>query len=825
MNVHRTVGLVSGVALVAGLLTIPTASPVFAATLTVDATGSGADANPGNGVCATAGGQCTLQAAVEEANATNSSDIINVPAGTYTVTGRLVVTGDTTIRGAGADTTVITGADSAPLFRISTQEYLICDSVNDRIRSYDVNGVLNGTWVAAGTGGLDTPISAHIGRDDDVFVSGFSSGVHRFDGATGADEGLFVAPGSGGLLGPTDAVFGPSNSGTVFSDNLHVTKYQPDGAILRYNGGTGASMGTFVATGSGSLGTPNSIVFRGGSLYTTSVTANAVKKYNGTTGAFQATFVSSFSGGLSTPRDLIFAPDGSLLVASWDTDSVLRYNGTTGAFLGTLVSAGSGGLDRPTDLAIGHDGSLLVISQGTKQVLRYNVTTGAFRGVLVTGGTASLQQPSCILPRQGVGSGPTVSISKVTLSHGATEVADAGAALLTDRGSTTSVSDTIIRDHSSSTFGGAISNWGRLTLTRTEVRDNSLPEGGGGQTSQGGGIFNTGQLTLNRSAVTGNEATRGGGISNTNFGSVDIRNSTISGNTALGGGGGLRNVANGTMRISLSTIADNEANVPGKASGEANRFGGGIQTLNPAAISIGGSVVANNTDNRSSFDSDFAPDCYAPTVGTFTSHRYNVLGVKNSNCALRDVISGSDTSHDQKGTGGSPLDPHLGVLTNNGGPTRTHALNTGSPAIDYKSAGSGTTFFDCLASDQRSYSRPADGDGNGSSICDSGACERNGSPPLAIFLPPWVIDLLTPILCPPNGGFCIPLTDLTKRQLTLASVLSPEQLQLLAAVPPDQLNDLVNLSPQDLRQRFQLTRDQYRLLLRALRELQPPSQT
>lgn len=818
MRRSRFPAVLAAPALVGLALTVP-AAPATAATMTVDDPGTAADASPGDGVCATAGGTCTLRAAVEEANATTGPDTIDLPAGSYSVGSRLLIEGDTTIRGDSAATTTITGNDASALFRVRTREYLICDSVQDRIRSYDHNGVLNGTWVPSGAGGLDTPVAAHVGRDDDVFVAGFSSGVHRFDGVTGAHEGVFVPLGSGGLAGPSDAVFGPSDGGTSFSDNLYVTKYQPDGAILRYSGATGASLGTFVS--GSSLGTPNSIAFRGGSLYATSVTSNSVLRYQATTGAAQGTFVSSFSGGLSTPRDLLWAPDGSLLVSSWDTDEVLRYSGTTGAFLGELVPSGSGGLDRPTDLAIGHDGQLLVISQGTRQVLEYDIETGEHLGDLVTGGTSSLQLPSCIVPRADVGSGPTVSISRVTLADGDAEAAgDAGAAMITDRGSITTITDGVIRDHSSSSFGGAISNWGRLTLTRVEVRDNALPTlGGGGQTSQGGGIFNVGQLFVNNSTIANNTAIRGGGISNTNQGLVEIRNSTVSGNTAMGGGGGLRNVADGVMRISLTTITDNEANVPGTASGESSRFGGGLQNVSPATVSMGATILAGNTDNRTRFDADFAPDCSAPTAGTISSHRYNVIGVVNSACALRDAVSGSATTVDRKGSDTTPLDPELSPLGSNGGVTRTHPLAADSPAIDYKSAGTGTAFFNCLGIDQRSYSRPADGDGNGSAICDAGAYERNGSRPLFITLPPPIIERLTAILCPPGGPFCFPLQRLTRVQLTLVSTLTPQQLDLLTQVPPRQLLRLPTRPAKALQLRFQLSRDQVPLLAKVLNEL------
>src|SRR5512138_1392513 len=95
--------------------------PVLAASFTVNSTGDTVDASPGNGVCADASNNCTLRAAIMEANALAGADIITLPAGTYqltlanagganednSATGDLDINQSLTINGAGSGTTII----------------------------------------------------------------------------------------------------------------------------------------------------------------------------------------------------------------------------------------------------------------------------------------------------------------------------------------------------------------------------------------------------------------------------------------------------------------------------------------------------------------------------------------------------------------------------------------------------------------------------------------------------------------------------------------------------------------------------------------------
>ena len=193
----------------------------------------------------------------------------------------------------------------------------------------------------------------------------------------------------------------------------------------------------------------------------------------------------------------------------------------------------------------------------------------------------------------------------------------------------------------------------------------------------GGGIDRViqvlGLTTLELSSVTitnGDTTSSGGGIFNR--GTLTLTNSTVSGNTADGAGGGISN--SGEATLTNSTV-----------SGNAAAFdSGGILHLD-GPLTLKNSIIAGNS----------APDCDGLAV---TSLGNNIDG--DSTCNL----AGPD---DQPG-----VDPLLGPLADNGGPTQTQALLAGSPAIN---AGDDTA---ALAIDQRGFPRVG--------VSDIGAFEFQG---------------------------------------------------------------------------------------------------
>jgi hypothetical protein len=226
---------------------------------------------------------------------------------------------------------------------------------------------------------------------DVLLVSSFSTGeVVALDAATGVKAAApFVPAGSGGLIAPTSLIFGPDG-------NLYVASSARAGAVMRYDGTTGAFLGVLVAAGSGGLAFPEALLFGpDGNLYIANNDpsgGHSVKRYNGVTGAFIDTF--AVGGGITTPLGMAFGPDGNLYVVSATTNSVLRYNGKTGTFIDAFVTAGSGGLNSPWGLVFATDGRLYVSSTGNDSVLRYDGKTGAFIDVFVTTGAGGLSMPT-----------------------------------------------------------------------------------------------------------------------------------------------------------------------------------------------------------------------------------------------------------------------------------------------------------------------------------------------------------------------------------------------------------------------------------------------
>jgi hypothetical protein len=259
---------------------------------------------------------------------------------------------------------------------------------------------------------------------------------------------------------------------------------------------------------------------------------------------------------------------------------------------------------------------------------------------------------------------------KLTISgNTATEVFDIPGGSFSSSGATVTITGLTIADGKALLSGGGISNAGTLTLDCVTLSGNHAGSGFG---SGGGGISNAGTLTITNSTLSGNHADDsdfgGGGIDN--GGTLTVCNSTLFGNTADNsvGGGGIYNFAGAVLTITSSTIAGNTAD--GNTIG-----GGGIENLGGGTLVVRNTILAGNS-------APSGPDL----AGDLGSQGHNLVG----NTAGGSGFAASDLLN---------VNPQLGPLQYNGGPTQTMALLPGSPAIN---AGDNTG---AAAYDQRGFTR------------------------------------------------------------------------------------------------------------------------
>ncbi|MEG4214283.1 Calx-beta domain-containing protein [Microcoleus sp. Pol14C6] len=373
-------------------------------------------------------------------------------------------------------------------------------------------------------------------------------------------------------------------------------------------------------------------------------------------------------------------------------------------------------------------------------------------GIYNDGGTVNLSNgltiTNCLASSLGAGiynNGGTVNATNSTFSGNGfgryyifpNEPIPSGGGIHNE-GGTVNVTNSIFSDNYgysgfATTRGGAISNnSGTVNVTNGTFSGNSAQEGGGisnngpgtfkvanstfsdnfgirytlamSPSVDGGAIFNQGgTVEVTNSTVSGNKAGggRGGGIHNREGGTVKVTNSTLSGNTATGPrsgfgygafGGGIYN-DNGTVEVTNSTLSGNQVTKP-SSSGAGIYNQAGTVTLtnstlsgniaNPSTTEFdiivppgsgggiwnGGTVNVKNTIVAQNIAAT-GPDVF----GSFASGGYNLIGDGTGSTGFTGV-------GDRVGTAAAPIDPLLNPLADNGGSTQTVALQPGSPAIN-----------------------------------------------------------------------------------------------------------------------------------------------
>ncbi len=400
------------------------------------------------------------------------------------------------------------------------------------------------------------------------------------------------------------------------------------------------------------------------------------------------------SGELNITEDLeIDGPGaGVLTISGNDASTVFGINkGLTASITGLTIADGSAS----TGGGIFSDGTLTVTNctisgdRGSRGGGIYNDRNLTLTNCTISGNSADDRGGGIYNYHYA-----KVTVTNCTISGNSAKNGGGG---IYNYGNLTATNCTISGNSASGGGGIYNSNIAKLTATNCTISDNSAGDHGGGMSnffaelnvsnctisgnsaSGGGGIYNKydqgdyhGGLTITDSIVSGNSASGGGGgIYNTNYANLTVSGCTISGNSAKGGtgGGGISN-SDGTLTVSDSTLAGNSA-----------LAGGGIATFG-GMVTLANTIVAQNTA-ASGADVD----------GAITSEGYNLIG----NSSGGSGFVAADLTN---------VDPLLGPLQNNGGPTETMALLPGSPA---RGAGSVARIPSGITTDQRGLPRTVNG--------------------------------------------------------------------------------------------------------------------
>lgn len=349
----------------------------------------------------------------------------------------------------------------------------------------------------------------------------------------------------------------------------------------------------------------------------------------------------------------------------------------------------------------------------------------------------------------------TISYGTIT---GNRATSNKGGGIYNAPGGVLNIDHSFITRNTSGFFGGGLyNNNGTVTITYTTITGNHVPAGGGGiwnrlgkmtiQNSyfsgnsgdQGGAIFSgSGDLTIEESTITKNKTSvHGGGIMFRYSGDLLIDGSTISANVTRYDGGGINCDSSGTMVIMNTTISGNKAGtgaggvssgfgpmtiknstVSGNSGGYAGGIYGALITVSNSTVTgnrakgAGGIYIRGDFNIKRSVISGnkgIVTEIYKPSFATITVDNVNLFGVNGK----AGVVGFSPGASDIVPGLGNTIATILSPLADNGGPTLTHALVPGSPAID-ASPHDG----DCPAEDQRGVARPQ------GALCDIGAFEK-----------------------------------------------------------------------------------------------------
>ncbi len=211
------------------------------------------------------------------------------------------------------------------------------------------------------------------------------------------------------------------------------------------------------------------------------------------------------------------------------------------------------------------------------------------------------------------------------------------------------------------THGGGVRAKGDLEIVRSNISGNTAG-------FDGGGVYSERDASIRYSTISNNIAITGGGILSRSLDDLTVESSTISGNRATRYGGGIyfnKTTSIGDLRVFHSTITGNYV---GPSSNIAE--GGGMTIERGGTVTLFNNIVANNFD-ITNISATPIPDISVAEDPSSFIRGSNLIG-DQSGAESYFVIGIPNANGDYVGNAASPLDPLLGPLEDNGGPTETH---------------------------------------------------------------------------------------------------------------------------------------------------------
>ena len=645
------------------------------------------------------GGGGSLRDAIASANGALGPDVIEFQPGlmgTITLTGGVLsINDDLTVQGPGAAAITVTGNGASRVFRVGA-------ATNTTLAGLTVADALADGMSDSGRGGGIISYADSLTIQDSVITGNFSAsdggGVFQdlTAGQTLTVQNTMITGNSAGGVG--GGLFGAMDD---FSSQLSLVSSQITGNNASGNGG---GVGIEITNYAGNISIQDS--------------------------TFDGNFASYDGGGLWVHGYYIAAGDvalgGELTISNTTFSSNEAGYAGGGLFLygerDFLPVTVDGGTSITGNAAYYEGGGLLFRNDdGAASLTIRNATISANSVVYLGAGLA--------ITFGSYGSEVLIENSQITGNTAADGVG--GGLVLTDQAPTPGVPlgsftlrDTEISGNSAGLFGGGVAIGGPLVDTpllieRSRITSNQQTGGGMGVKGPGFlpggggiGVFSGGftSLAIVDSTIDGNSATfLGGGLAVAAFplfsperakgpgaygvGTVDIRGTTISSNTAYVGAGG--------FIVGPLYGADSRQIVNSTISGNSAEYGGGL------LLDLG-SLLLRGPKGTGTYDFRVAHTTIAQNTATYyggglaaygsvtTDHTIiatnvasggdpDVSGDVSASYTLIGDAGGAtitDNGGNQIGTTLAPIDPVLGPLANNGGLTQTHELLAGSPAID-----------------------------------------------------------------------------------------------------------------------------------------------